>query len=105
MPPHSIGAFRTPEIEAVPLSVEAGWWRTFASARRQPPSARTTRCPRVAAVALTDGSGLFEVGFGTLLIDLGRCGIGHAQRQGYQAEPPQVMMCQSIVPPFRAKGC
>ena len=45
--------------------------------------------PESPAVALTDGSGLFEVGFGTLLIDLGCCGIDQAQRQGYQAEPPR----------------
>src|SRR5262245_44458172 len=44
--------------------------------------------PESPIVALTDGSCFFEVGFGTLLIDLGCRGIDQAQRQGYQAEPP-----------------
>ena len=50
---------------------------------------RTTQrdAPEPPAVPLTDDSRLFEVGFGTLLIDLGGCGIDQAQRQGYQAEP------------------
>src|SRR5215475_12722089 len=45
--------------------------------------------PESPAVALADGGCLLEVGFSTLLIDLGCCGTGQAQGHGYRGEPPR----------------
>jgi hypothetical protein len=64
----------------------------------------TTRRPRVARRRVDRWQPAFEVGFGTFLIDLGRCGIDQPQRQGHQAEPPRRgEMYLLIVPPNRAE--
>lgn len=45
--------------------------------------------PESLTVALAEGDCFFEVGCGTLLINLSCQGIDQAQRQEYQAEPPR----------------